>query len=615
MDFESLGPYQITGKLGRGGMGTVYHGIHRETGEKAAIKLLSPTLAEEEGFRVRFEAEIETLRKLNHPNIVRLIGFGQQDGQLFYAMEVVEGNSLEEELRRGRPFEWREVAAMGIEICRALRHAHDRGIIHRDIKPANLLLASDGKIKLSDFGIARLFGYSRMTAVGNVVGTAEYMAPEQAVGQPVDARSDLYSLGALMYALLTRRPVFRGKSLPELLHKQRFEQPESLRKYASDVPEEFESIVNQLLEKDPARRIPNATLLGRRLEAMLHALHAGPETVAADVSWFDDDEDPTPSAELPTLLPLSEDDGIEPTIEGAARNVSITQPVNDQRTSNHQATPSGVALSQASSASIVIAPQETPGETPSPRNHFIPVDEHELDPLKEDSPKPPMFSWQTGVLAVALLLIGLTVRWFLQPPSAEALYARIADRMAEESAESQPRSPSDIDEVRKVITKFLDLYPNDAHRAEVREWEKELDRRQEQWNFEQQIRGLKNGLLPIQQMYLEAVGNVRLNPTLAMAQLQALLDLYKPSENDNGPTRLCLVLAERRLTQLRKEVEELAKSQLEMLGKRLDEADAMRADKPEQARAIYRAVIELYSDKPWAVEPVRRARKALEQIK
>ena len=120
MDIEWLGPYQIVGKLGRGGMGTVYEGVHRETGEPAAVKLLSAALAQEEGFRVRFEAEIETLRKLNHPNIVRLFGFGEQEGHLFYAMELVDGNSLEEELRRGRRFDWREVARIGIEICRAL---------------------------------------------------------------------------------------------------------------------------------------------------------------------------------------------------------------------------------------------------------------------------------------------------------------------------------------------------------------------------------------------------------------------------------------------------------------------------------------------------------------
>ena len=158
MQIERLGPYQIVGKLGRGGMGTVYEAVNLETGEPAAVKLLSAALAEEEGFRGRFEAEIETLRKLNHPNIVKLFGFGEEDARLFYAMELIDGNSLEEELGRGRRFDWREVVRMVIEICRALRHAHDRGVIHRDIKPGNLLLASNGQVKLSDFGIARLFG-------------------------------------------------------------------------------------------------------------------------------------------------------------------------------------------------------------------------------------------------------------------------------------------------------------------------------------------------------------------------------------------------------------------------------------------------------------------------
>ena len=207
-------------------------------------------------------------------------------------MELVDGSSLEQELRQGRRFDWREVTRIGIEMCRALRHAHDRGVIHRDIKPGNVLLAADGHVKLSDFGIARLFGNSRLTGVGNVLGTAEYMAPEQAEGQPVDARADLYSLGALMYALLARRPLFRGKSLPEMLHKQRFEQPEPIRKHVPDLPEEFERILNQLLEKEPERRIPNADILARRLEAMLQSLSVVAETLEADPDWFHADEPP-----------------------------------------------------------------------------------------------------------------------------------------------------------------------------------------------------------------------------------------------------------------------------------------------------------------------------------
>ncbi len=163
MLIERLGPYQIRRKIGRGGMGTVYEGLDLQTGQAAAIKLLTPELAEQAGFRDRFKAEIEALRKLNHPHIVRLFGFGQQDQHLFYAMELVSGSSLETQLGLGRCYDWREVLRIGIETCRALRHAHDRGVIHRDIKPGNLLAGEDGHVKLSDFGIARLFGSLRLT--------------------------------------------------------------------------------------------------------------------------------------------------------------------------------------------------------------------------------------------------------------------------------------------------------------------------------------------------------------------------------------------------------------------------------------------------------------------
>jgi serine/threonine-protein kinase len=605
MELEWLGPYQIVGKLGRGGMGTVFEGVNRETGEPAAIKLLSPALAQEEGFRVRFEAEIETLRKLNHPNIVRLIGFGQQEGQLFYAMELVDGKSLEEELRLGRRFDWHEVARMGIETCLALRHAHDRGIIHRDIKPGNLLRATNGQVKLSDFGIAKLFGYSRLTAVGNVVGTAEYMAPEQAEGQPVDARSDLYSVGALLYALLARRPVFRGKSLPEVLHKQRFEQPEPVRKHVADVPEEFENILNQLLEKDPAKRIPNANLLGRRLETMLQAFHDGPETVAAETNWFADEE-PTPSSELPTLIPLPEDEAVAPTIDRPAAKTPATQAPREterQKSVSRDSEPIAIVSKEIVSQSAV---------RPPVRNHFVQVGEHELDPLQADE-QTPMFSWQTGVLVAALLLIGLAVWWSLQPASADALYGRIEDRMTVESPALQPKSPSQIGEVVDSINLLVGLYPHDSRNPKVLEWEKELQQRKLQWNFDLRINDRTRSLKPIEQMYQEAVDNARVNPTKAVLVLQALVDLYDQPGNMDGDTKLCLMLAKRRLEKLREEVDRLAKDQNATLKKRLDAADAMRAASADRAKAIYRAVVELYGEKPWAADVVRRAREALEK--
>ena len=281
MQPDHLGPYRIIRPLGRGGMGAVYEGVNGETGEPAAVKILAGSLAAEEGFRQRFEAEIEALRMLRHPNIVRLFGFGEQEGLLYYAMELVDGPSLEQELRSGRRFTWLETARIGIDTCRALRHAHDRGIIHRDIKPANLLLTAADQIKLSDFGIARLFGNSRLTTAGNVLGTVEFMAPEQADARPAGPRADLYSLGGVMFALLTGRAPFRAKSLTEMLDKQRSAQPEAASRCGADVPREMDEIILQLLAKDPEARIPNAMILARRLEAMVHAL-SRPAATARD---------------------------------------------------------------------------------------------------------------------------------------------------------------------------------------------------------------------------------------------------------------------------------------------------------------------------------------------
>ena len=307
MKAEQLGPYRMGRPLGRGGMGAVYEGINVETDELAAVKVLAATLAAEPDFRQRFAVEIETLRKLYHPNIVQLFGFGEQEGILFYAMELVNGSSLEEELRRGRTFSWREVAEIGIQTCRALRHAHDRGVIHRDIKPANLLLTKEGTVKLSDFGIARLFGFARVTAVGNVLGTVEYMAPEQADARPVTPRTDLYSLGGVLYCLLTRRPPFTAQSLPEMLEKHRSAQPEPIRRFARDVPAEMELIVYQLLEKDPEKRIANATLVARRLQAMVRALSVIPNTLEnKELQRLKRQSDPEDAAKPTAPLPADE---------------------------------------------------------------------------------------------------------------------------------------------------------------------------------------------------------------------------------------------------------------------------------------------------------------------
>ena len=267
MSVKKFGPFILDRMIGRGGMGAVYRARDENTGQIVAVKALLLPLERE---RERFEAEISTLRLLRHENIVKLYGFGQEDGILYYAMEFVDGPSLATLLRRGRRFTWEETLYIGARICNALKHAHDRGVIHRDIKPANILLMSDGVVKVSDYGIAQYFGNSRLTNANQVVGTIEFMAPEQAQAGAVTPKTDVYSLGALMYALLTGRPPYVAKTLPELLQKFREGFPGSVRSLRPEIPKVVDDVVLDLLQLQPEKRPGDARLIGRRLEALLY---------------------------------------------------------------------------------------------------------------------------------------------------------------------------------------------------------------------------------------------------------------------------------------------------------------------------------------------------------
>ncbi len=264
---EVLGPFRVVRVIGRGGMGAVYEAVHEETHETVALKVLTNS-EESNELRARFESEIGTLRRLRHPNIVRLYGFGQEGGLLYYAMEYVDGPSLQYYLKKNYFFSWEEVIHIGIEICKALKHAHDRGIIHRDIKPANILLLRNGQVKVSDYGIAHFFGDSRLTTANMVIGTIEYMAPEQAMAGPLTPKSDIYSLGALLYTLLMNTPPYSARSLPEIHNKYKSGPPESIRYKRPEVPSVFDLLIMELLRIQPEQRPQNVQIVGKRLEAI-----------------------------------------------------------------------------------------------------------------------------------------------------------------------------------------------------------------------------------------------------------------------------------------------------------------------------------------------------------
>ncbi len=265
MELQKVGPWEIDRKLGAGGMGAVYLGKHKETGQLAAVKVLPASLAREEGFVERFKREIVSMEKLKSPHIVEFYESGSDGETYFYSMEFVDGETLTARLKRDKRLPWPEVIDLCLQICRALKAAHNAGIVHRDLKPSNLMIANDGTVKLADFGVAQVFAERKLTVTGGIVGTAEYMSPEQAKGQRATKKSDLYSLGAVMYAMLTGRPPFSGKTSLDVIHKHQFAQFDRPGLIATDIPKQLEEIVCKLLEKEPDKRYPDSYVLSLRL--------------------------------------------------------------------------------------------------------------------------------------------------------------------------------------------------------------------------------------------------------------------------------------------------------------------------------------------------------------
>ena len=270
-----LGNWVIVKEIGEGGMGRIYLAEERPEGQpaspqprKAAVKVLPASLAQESGFVERFEREIAALQKLRHPNIVRLYETGQHNGAYYYLMEYVEGPTFADLVESAGRVLWGETLELILQVCPALKHAHDHGIIHRDIKPSNLVLGKDGIVKLLDFGVAKIFANSPITAANAVIGTADYMSPEQAAGKNVTKRSDLYSLGVVMYYLITGRTPFQADNVAEMLHKHRFAQFDAAKKYVPDLPHDLDALISQLLAKEPEQRPADAAMLGKELDRL-----------------------------------------------------------------------------------------------------------------------------------------------------------------------------------------------------------------------------------------------------------------------------------------------------------------------------------------------------------
>ena len=272
--FQQVGRYQILERIGKGAMATVYKAYDPSIGRTLAIKFLHQDLCVEEEHRTRFLREAKAAGGLAHPNIVTIYDVGEIEDRPYIAMELLDGVTLSEVTKPGAGLPGRDVAIVALQLARALDYAHSKGIFHRDIKPSNIMRLKGGStVKVTDFGIAHVAdGDHQQTRVGTVLGTPHYMSPEQAMGEKVDGRSDLFSVGVLMYQLLTGRVPFEAPSLLTLAHRIAKEEPTPIAKLRGDAPSALRRIVERCLKKEPDKRFQSGKELAAALTKVIQEL-------------------------------------------------------------------------------------------------------------------------------------------------------------------------------------------------------------------------------------------------------------------------------------------------------------------------------------------------------
>ena len=624
---SQLGPYEIAKPIGRGGMGTVYEAVDHGTGRSVAVKTLAAHLGDDPGLRKRFAAEIETLKSLEHPCIVQLLAFGEEDGQPYFAMELVRGRSLEQVLRSGRTFDWRETVGIAIDITRALKSAHDHGVVHRDLKPANLLFpeepSADAAVKLADFGIARLFGSSCHTMAGTIVGTAEYMAPEQATGGPVDHRVDLYALGLVIYAMLTGRPPFHGGEATDIIRRQRTEAPPRVSTRVAGIPTELDALIDRLLAKEPAKRPASALAVGRMLASIATEVGAMPPEPAVPAS------DPGI-----TLGPADAIDLAAPTEDGARvetaasdPNVIAVNPASDSVRADVQTMPMPTTP-QAPSPGLPqrVTVSAAAAGSPHPRvNRFTTLEELHRTSREEAGARARQEFVLRSIAAASILALVVGAAYvLLRPPTADELHTRI--RAIADAANA------DLRDARSLIERFLERHGDDSRAAAIRE----LDRTLDLDGLEKRARrrrGDDDEMSPLEREYRAAMAREDESPLACVAALEAVLTLHEsdPQTATSLPATappesqpaLWLALVQRQIDRLEPQADREREQDVARAATVLAEAatlavEAESADDPavtsrllERRRELLEGLVEIYASRPHVTEAVAEARSLL----
>jgi serine/threonine-protein kinase len=398
--------FLIEKELGSGAMGTVYRVRYEKNKKRYALKIISLGVSGNETAVLRFEREYKILKKLKHPNIVGFFADGRYKGTPFIVMEYVEGESLDHIMARRVRFSWQEVVEMGKQICAALQHAHEKGVIHRDLKPSNLMRLDDGTIKLTDFGIAKGEDFTALTGDNNTVGTAAYMSPEQCRGEKsLTPKSDLYALGVVFFELLTGRKPFTAESPIEMFQKHVGELPPRPSRLTDDVPVWLDTVILSLLEKKPEHRPLNADMVSKALDEVMANVNSGKSAAVDAVQARVGDR------RYQTALP-------DDTDREAARTLRSSLGKKRGR--------------------------------------------------KKGGGRGLVTALQAAGLLVLLVLVGAGMAFALRPPSANSLFKQAQGMMQRE--ESYDAAWARIDNKEGPVQEFLRRYPDDSRAGQVREW-------------------------------------------------------------------------------------------------------------------------------------------------
>ena len=619
---EYLGPYRIGELLGRGGMGNVYVGTHAKTGDRVAVKLIAAHVSDDPRFRRRFDREIRALKMLRHPGIVTIIGEGEDDdGRLFYSMELIEGETLQSRVRRLKKLPWQEVIDIAIEICAALKHAHDIGVTHRDLKPANLIVTTDGRIKIVDFGIPKVFGdQADQTQAGSILGTPDYMAPEQASGDPITPRTDLYSLGSVMYACLVGRAPFKGKNSTEVIDSLRRDRPIPLGLINADLPPELVELVHQLLEKAPEQRPPTALSAMNRLKSMRAGLQHqatlsledegtdfGPgkpstrsnDTVgkSAGTSGFDHAE------EKPKSRDRTRDDASASEATSMASGMQVTAPNMTVSGKSAKTRRPGEPLSSNKTSPVATpSPAVAPEQVKASRARFATVEstfETARSSHPRDATESKALRQMMTVAAMIATLAGfaLLVYRSTRPATADQLYETIL-----------------TDNSLVSMDAFLREFPGDDRFADVKamQMEKRIATTLRRLNAQKTI-GLKP-LSPAEEGFAASMEERQTAPIETTERLTHWIDAFATDENGMDPSVAELIeLARHQKSALRDRSVGIPMDPRSMA--LLDEIRSARETlSAEETVRKLRGIIETFKESDWAAPAVREAERALERL-